>query len=298
MNPEAQARPESAAAPGRARSLWWRVLPQALAAVLACGLEPPAQSSPPPPPSGGSAALPPAGYRLVWQDEFDGTALDTTKWMAVDGPRRDAENTPDAVSVGGGLLTVTTSTESGHHETGFLQTDGRFEATYGYFEARIRFSDAPGEWCAFWLQSPTNGDPMGDPAHAGVEIDVVEHRVTDQGGWQLGDFVALNLNWDGYGSDRKNAQLVTKIAGNAPVQGQWHTYGVLWTGAGYTFYVDAVAIWNITEAVSQRSESVRLTCEVQDASWAGYVPPGGYGPRGTSTTGMQVDWVRVWQAGP
>jgi hypothetical protein len=40
-----------------------------------------------------------------------------------------------------------------------------------------------------------------------------------------------------------------------------------------------------------------LTCEVADASWAGYVPAGGYGSRATSTTKMDVDWVRVWQKG-
>ncbi len=270
-----------------------------LAVLLgACGLMPPdQQQSPPPQPPAQSAPVPPAGYRLVWQDEFDGGALDPSRWTAVDGRRRDAVNTPDAVTVRGGILTITTYTESGQSRTGFLQTDGKLEATYGYFEARIRFSDSPGAWCAFWLQSPTNGDPVGDPAHAGAEIDVVEHRVTNQDGWtQLADMIALNLNWDGYGADHKNAQLVTPIGGNAPVQGQWHTYGLLWTGAGYTFYVDAVPLWSVDQAVSQRSESIRLTCEVQDASWAGYVPTGGYGTLATSTTRMEVDWVRVWQA--
>jgi Glycosyl hydrolases family 16 len=110
--------------------------------------------------------------------------------------------------------------------------------------------------------------------------------------------VALNLNWDGYGSDRQNRQRVTNLPDGAPLQGQWRTYGVLWTPTGYTFYVDAVPLWKIEEAVSQRSETLQLTCEVADASWAGYVPAGGYGSRASSTTGMEVDWVRVWQQGP
>lgn len=28
-------------------------------------------------------AAPPVGYRLAWQDEFDGTVLDAAKWMCL-----------------------------------------------------------------------------------------------------------------------------------------------------------------------------------------------------------------------
>lgn len=283
------------------------LLALAACAPLACGLMPaqeaqaPQAQAPPPPPApapGDTPALPPQGYVLTWQDEFDGTALDTSRWTAVTGPRRDAVNTADAVSVKDGDLAVTTYTDAGLHKTGFLTTDGKFETTYGYFEARIRFSDAGGEWCAFWLQSPTNGTPKGDPAHAGVEIDVVEHRVTDQSGFPFENYVALNLNWDGYGPDRQNRQKVLQVPGGPTLQGEFHTYGVLWDASSYTFYVDAIPLWTTSDAVSQRSETLQLTCEVSDADWAGFVPKGGYGPHGQSTTGMQVDYVRVWQAPP
>jgi beta-glucanase (GH16 family) len=123
--------------------------------------------------------------------------------------------------------------------------------------------------------------------------------VTDQGGWtELADMVALTLNWDGYGAHKKTIQQVVPIAGSAPVQGAWHTYGVVWSADGYTFYVDAVPLWTVDGPVSERPQSLQLTCEVDDESWAGDIPPDGYGPRGESTTFMQVDWVRVWQAGP
>jgi beta-glucanase (GH16 family) len=289
----------------------WRALAVAGAIVsAACGLAPPESTTTtttttpppaPPPPQNPEAPppVPPAGYHLVWADEFDGTTLDTTRWIADQGARRDAYNTPNAITVQDGLLTITTSTERGRHETGFLHTGDLFQAQGGYFEARILFSDSPGEWCSFWLQSPTIGVPLGDPAHAGVEIDVVEHRVTDQSGWTaLANMVALTLNWDGYGANKKTKQAVLPIAGAAPVQGTWHTYGVVWSATGYTFYVDAVQLWSVAAPVSERPESIQLTCEVDDGSWAGFIPPGGYGPRAVSTTRMQVDWVRVWQAGP
>jgi beta-glucanase (GH16 family) len=274
-----------------------------LALLSACGLTPPPQparqqpTSPPTQvPSGEPAGLPPAGYRLVWQDEFDGSALGSA-WNAFSGPRADAVATPDAVSVKDGVLRLTTYTDAGGtNHTGFLDTRGTFDATYGYFEARIRFDDAPGEWCAFWIDSPTNGNPMGDPGTAGVEIDVVEHRVTDDHGWTaLRDMAAINLNWDRTETSRRNENRVVSLPANAPIQGAWHVYSVLWTDAGYTFYIDGLAAWTTSTAVSHHGEYLQLTCEVADASWAGYVPPGGYGARQTSTTGMEVDWVRVWQ---
>lgn len=274
----------------------------ALAAAASCGLMPPEEqpaTQPPPPPEQPAEALPPAGYRLVLEEGFDGAALDASLWNVMDAPRRDAMATPDAVTVSGGVLTLRTFTEGGVHYTGFLFTEGKFLARYGYYEARIRFADAPGSWCAFWLLSPTIGNPRGDPGRAGAEIDVVEHRVTDQAGWDaLADMVALNVNWDGYGAQRKNVQKVTALPGGARVQGEWHTYGVLWTEQAYTFYVDGVPLWTTSTAVSHVAQDVRLTCEVDDASWAGYVPKDGYGPRGSSPARMDVDWVRVWQAAP
>ncbi len=271
----------------------------ALAAIaLACGLEtPPAQGAPQPDiPSGAKGPVPPAGYRLVWQDDFNGSALDASRWGAQSGPRLGSFMTPAAVSVAGGILTLTTYTDASGHETGFLSSEGRFTTTYGYFEARIRFQDSPGEWCSFWLLSPDNGKPLWDPATAGVEIDVVEHRVTDQGGWTaLRDMVAVGLNWNGYAADRQIVNSVVNAPGNAPVQGEWHTYGVLWTDAGYTYYVDGSAVWSTSKAISKHSQHLMLTCEVDDGGWAGNVPAGGYGTRATSSTRMQVDWVRVWQ---
>ena len=195
--------------------------------------------------------------------------------------------TKDNVIVKDGKLALRVEKRKVHHNdnpaypvtdyaTGWCDSYGKWTQRYGYFEARIRFQDAPGSWCAFWLNSPTNGVPLGDPGKAGVEIDVVEHRVTDQGGWDaLRDMVAINLNWDGYGADQKNLDHVTALPGNARVQGEWHTYGVLWTAAGYVYYVDGTEVWRPNAPVSHIAQDVRFTCEVQDGAWAGYVPPGG-----------------------
>ena len=106
----------------------------------------------------------------------------------------------------------------------------------------------------------------------------------------------MNLHWDGYTKDHKRIGSSEKPNWLSPsLQNNWHTYAVLWTPTQYTFYLDDVAEWSTTTPISQVPEHVRLTCEVRDHSWAGVIPKEGYGPLGKSKTGMDVDWVRVWQ---
>jgi beta-glucanase (GH16 family) len=232
---------------------------------------------------------------LLWADEFNGTAVDTSKWSVASGPRRDAVNTPDAVSEAGGHLTITTYTSGGTNYTGFLGTYASFDATYGYWEASVDFQDSPGMWSAFWEQSPTIGNPLGNPAAAGAEIDNVEHRATD-GSNDLGNKAESNVHWDGYGSSEKSAGsgLENNPTGTS-LEGNFHLYGLQWGPGGYQFYIDGVQVWSTTQGVSQRSEFIYLSSEVQNNSWAGSVPAGGYGSLATSQTKMIVDYVRVWQ---
>jgi beta-glucanase (GH16 family) len=249
----------------------------------------------------------------AWSEEFDGSTLDLTRWShRATGPRHDGILTPDAVSVGDGVLTIKTYTESGQHFSGMISTQRQgsvgFEQTYGYFEARVKFNSSPGQWSAFWLQSPTLGNPVGDPAAAGVEMDIAEHRVrcvaaplptppsTCAAGNDISDRTQLALVWDGYGVDSRSAvKLSDPLAqlGN----GSWHTWALRWTPTELTFYYDDDAIWSIDGPISRRSQYAVLSSEVGQF-FAGAIPAAGYGSRETSTTAMQVDYVRVWASSP
>jgi beta-glucanase (GH16 family) len=250
----------------------------------------------PPPTVVASLPPPPPGYHLVWHDEFDGRALDTTAWTVYTGPRRDARNAADAVAVAGGVLTITTYSAGGSPRTGFLDTAGKLLWTYGWFEARVRFESSPGEWGAFWMSVPHMGEPVGDPGLGGAEIDIAEHRSRDAAGTDISNSYVANVHWDGYGADHKHDGGGGAPPADAPpLQGGWHTYALRWTADGYEFYLDGVQQWATTAGVSRRPEFLKLTCEVHNGGWAGNVPEGGYGARATSATRMQVDWVRVWQ---
>lgn len=255
----------------------------AVAAALSCG---PATH----------AAPPGSGWVMSWSDEFDGTSLDASNWSIGTGNRRDAVNSANALSVSGGALTVKTYTEGGTHYTGWIGSSGKFENCFGYWEARIRYNSSAGMWSAFWLQ-PYGINNIGDPAGNGTEIDISEHRRVDSGGMDMRNKSAINVHWDGYGADHKSVGSTVNNPGanTASLQGNYHTYGLLWEPGKYTFYIDGVEVWSTTAAISNVRQWIYLTSEVQNGSWAGSIPSGGYGDRNSTTTNFSVDYVRFYQ---
>ena len=253
-----------------------------------------------------SHGAPPSGYVLDWSDEFDGTSLDTNKWNYRQlGTRNDAINTVDAISVTNGILTITTYTENGTNFTGMIGTESLYMPLYGYIEARINFNDAPGEWSAFWMTSPTIG-LLGDPRANGTEMDIVEHRAVNRNNVINHNRAVSNIHWDGYGEEHKQAG--SGLVGSGLSTG-WHLFAVEWTTNIQNYYYDGVLIWGATNSsvqnpvppnapVSQRSQYLILSSEVRNNHWAGDIPAGGYGDRTNSTTKMNVDYVRSYTLVP
>lgn len=227
-------------------------------------------------------------YRLVWRDEFDGAALDPDKWSHRGlGPRRDAVNVVDAVTVADGALRITTSRVAGEagrltYHTGMIATADKFQPTFGYFEVRMRMPAEIGHWGAFWLMTPTIGKPVGDPAAAGTEIDVIEYHRNGRGG---GNNVNHALHWDGYAKDvhKSAAQHLPSV----DLHDDWHVFALEWTPAEYVFFVDGRETWRTTTAVSHRSEYLILSVEV--GTWAGEIA------KANLPDSLLVDYVRVWQ---
>jgi hypothetical protein len=177
-----------------------------------------------------------------------------------------------------------------------------FEQAYGYFEAKLRFNTTSGQWSAFWLQSATIGSPLGDPATAGVEMDIAEHRLRCVSapcvsGNDVTDRIQQALIWDGYDPAISKAavNLSTPLPGLG--NGSWHTYALRWTPTELIFSYDDTPTWTISGPISRRSQYLILSSEVGEF-FAGAIPAGGYGSRATSTTNMQADYVRVWSFAP
>lgn len=212
------------------------------------------------------------------------------------------------MSVGGGVLTIKTYTQAGKHYSGMIASQNLtltgFEQRYGYFEARMKFNSSPGMWSAFWLQSPSIGNPIGDPATAGVEMDVAEHRArcvsapaptppsTCSSTSDITKRIQQALVWDGYGSSSKAlVRLSDPLTGLG--NGSWHTWALRWAPDELTFLYDGTPIWSASGPISQRSEYIILSSEVGQF-FAGTIPRGGYGSRSATKTNVQVDYVRVY----
>src|SRR2546423_8023173 len=131
----------------------------------------------------------PAGYTLVWSDEFsgkDGSAPDPSKWtydIGGDGwGNHELEyytNRPENVSVEKGNLVITARRETYKDADGVtrqytstrLKTQGPFAQSYGRFEARIKLPAGQGIWPAFWMLGE-DISTVGWPKCG--EIDVME----------------------------------------------------------------------------------------------------------------------------
>lgn len=234
-------------------------------------------------------AAPPDGYRLIWSDEFDGEKLDETKWSHRSiGPRRDGINVKEAVSLdGAGHLVITTTriettNDAGdavtEYHTGMIGTQSKFEHRYGYWECRAKLQDEVGHWSAFWIHTPTMGDPIGDVATAGAEIDVYEYLARKP------NEVTQGVHYDGYGEHHKYTGKWSTIKGLAE---GFHTFGLLWTPEAYVFYVDGRETRRVEVAISRREQYIILSLEVGE--WAGDIA------EANLPDSLIVDWVRVYE---
>lgn len=103
----------------------------------------------------------PGNWELTFEDTFQGTTLDGTKWRLgqhYSGMAGSAGVAPENVEVGGGLLrlraeqrSVTYGGATRSYATGEISSFALFRQQHGYFEARMRYPAVTGLWPAFWL---------------------------------------------------------------------------------------------------------------------------------------------------
>ena len=204
------------------------------------------------------------GYNKVsFQDEFDGTSLDTSKWGYQYGcfdpaQRSQAQYTdsPDNVSVHDGHLNLTAryspmktkwdgsqvprtckngdTTYDAPFTSGMITTktkDGKVlyaaPGTGFYAEARVKLPAARSSWSAFWGTGAKGGWP------ANGEIDIFESKGYDP------SFLMSNIHTPRAGNPKKTQQHQGAMHGDtATSQSEWHTYGLLKTADAIEFYFD------------------------------------------------------------
>ena len=162
------------------------------AALLLLGAAPaPPADEQPRAPRGG------AGWELVWADEFEGTALDRSKWTPEvscwgggNAERQCYTDRPDNIAVEGGMLLLKAKKErfagparppeiAGRdnptlvqsHTSGKVRTIGLHAWRYGRIEARAKVPAGQGTWPAIWMMPD---DPAYGRWPRSGEIDILE----------------------------------------------------------------------------------------------------------------------------
>jgi beta-glucanase (GH16 family) len=206
----------------------------------------------------------PAGYKLAWSDEFNGSGMDLGKWGVYEGAGNAGigKRVTSAVSQLAGELKITGNGMNG----GGLATD--YKSTYGYYEVRSRFDANSTGYNTAALLWPTSENWPSDG-----EIDLAEIFNGDTS--NCGSYV----HW---GSG--NSQLYNEYKGDFS---QWHTWAVDWQPDHLTYYLDGKQIWNVTNAAAIPHNPHFLGLQL-DVNSNGNKADG---------SAFHIDYVRVYQKG-
>lgn len=196
----------------------------------------------------GEDSLAPAGYSLVWNDEFKGRTIDNAKWRtnqprmtAYDGVGNFDEGTVRSVGNGRLLMTAYKNPDTANYNgktyltTNSITTENRMSFKYGYLEVKAKVPYKAGCWPSLWLRSPnaTQTDLTGKDGY-NMEVDIIEpFGYTDQNGTTIHE---TNKSND---SDHCQAAVGNYKFKNAEnLANEYHIYGFLWTADEMKFFID------------------------------------------------------------
>lgn len=197
-------------------------------------------------PAGVTYVLPdmfvPEGYTLLWSDEFEGTALDTSCWTAETGTGASGWGNNELqyytareenVTVKEGCLVITAIKENynGSPATSArLITLGKMAFKYGYVVASIRLpKTADGLWPAFWMMG-NDFSEVGWPKCGETDILEMGHADGIKAGTQ-----ERYLN----GACHWGQSYANHVTYDYSVQdGEFHTFTCIWDEQSISMYID------------------------------------------------------------
>jgi beta-glucanase (GH16 family) len=168
-------------------------------------------------------------YSLVWSDEFNGTAVDTSKWT-YDLENLNVNNEKEFyqtqnATVSNGNLVITAKKEavgSQPYTSARLKTLGKFTQTYGRIEASIKLPMGMGMWPAFWMLG-ANINTVSWPQCG--ELDIMEHINNT-------NTIYGTMHWNNNGHVQYGSTTTT-------TPGDYHLYAIEWDANEIRWYVDS-----------------------------------------------------------
>ncbi len=221
-------------------------------------------------------------WNLVWEEKFNSTNLNPDLWN-IGYPSRNIANrelsgySEKAIRLKDGALLITArdqeityGSQIQPYTSGVITTFGKFEQSYGYFEARVRITEGNGLWPNFWLFSK-GASAIRILDIFGNEPDKTYHTVVFE---------------DPNGGPPKQTGFQRK---GVDFSWEFHVVGVMWTPSAIIFHVDGEEVGRLTENVPDEPMSIVLSMAV-GGDLAG--APDGWTP---FPAYYWVDWVRVFK---
>ncbi len=259
----------------------------------------------------GTAATPDlAGYKLILDDEFDGTALDLSKWQVGTNPSgqqwgsdsyfvttdpADAALFSQVYIEGNGVLTIRANYREDFADptqwgrkwfSGMITTafsDGRAPSAAfrrGYVEVRQKFPAGKGVWPANWSCNLKSQKPGGDPLGT-IELDGLEAYGVD-----MTIFHTTIHNW-------KDDSYVNATARHlSDMTADFHIYGYLVGDVDVSVYFDGALV---NKVPLYRPDTI------DTFYWMFNLAMGGGWPVAVPASGryeMQIDYIRIYSKDP
>jgi beta-glucanase (GH16 family) len=237
-----------------------------------------------------------AHWKLIWQDEFEGTQLDRTKWIVDIGYTGESNGELEVYTdrwenlrLENSLLIIEAREEQYQryrYTSARLKTQGLHSWTYGRVEARIKIPYSQGLWPALWMLGDdvlTVGWPQSG------EIDIMENI------GKMPAAVRGTLHGPGYCRDDGIYADFTLAEGK--FADDFHVFTLDWEPGRLRWYVDGTEYHTLTpndvpgEWVFDHPFFILVNVAV-GGFWPGY-------PDDTTAMPqfMYVDYVRVYQKG-
>lgn len=179
--------------------------------------------------------------KLVWEENFNGNALDTLSWnfelgngcpnVCGWGNNERQIYTKDNHELKDGFLIINTKKEAGSYTSTRITTAQKKEFQYGRIEARAKVPTGKGIWPAFWMLG-SNIKTVGWPKCG--EIDILEYV-----GKELSTVFTTLHTEDSHGNSVNSKK--TTIVG---IEEGFHVYAIDWTKEKIDFFVDNKLVYS------------------------------------------------------
>jgi beta-glucanase (GH16 family) len=234
----------------------------------------------------------------VWQDEFNGG---TSLWNVRDGQSLSYDRArilARNVSVSDGNLNITAKRETvagRDFTTGYLDTNKKFEQTYGRWEIRAQIPTTPGQsrgiWPAFWLRNDSVGEidimeAWGDPSLLNARLGTSMLTVHES---TLGTGRKAAFNWEVLSGATEHSSLA------------FHTWAIEYTPTELRGYFDGEHVVTMTKerypwlwgSTFNSPLEMRLNMQI-GSSYHGFPVGPDYSDTKMPAT-FKVDYVRAWK---